>query len=254
MRGGAESGRCHTDWHDALPSALAFHGAGGGGWQWAQWCRAWRADGGSLYAADYSRLASQAGSSLPCLIGTLRRQYAARSGDVLLGASFGGLLACVLAEPLRAKALVLINPLLPADAVPPPSLMGGVRAWGLGARLPSTCSAVPELAATEALQSFRRWTDFSERLLHEARHGFRLAPPRCPILIVSSKNDCYIDAAALAETARAWSADFLYVPGSHVSPLLGRHWSQVFDCVTAWLREAAERTTSPSSAVSVGAS
>lgn len=233
---GAESGRCPGNWHDALPIALAFHGAGGGAWQWTQWCRAWRALGGCLHAADYSRLAAQPDLRLPQLVGSLSRQYAARSGSVLLGASFGGLLACALAEPLRARALVLINPLLPAEqAQPAQSLDVVVRAWGLGARFSGTRSAIPELAATEALLGFRRWTDFSQALLMEARHGFNLAPPRCPVLIVSSANDREIDAARLSVTARAWSADWVSLPGSHVSPLLGRQWLRAYDCVSTWV-------------------
>ncbi len=236
--GAAESGRCHPDAHDALPTALALHGAGGGAWQWAQWQRLWHAAGSTLSVADYSRLAAPPARSFAELICRLQQRHGRRSGDVVLGASFGGLIACALAAPLRASALVLINPLLPADPEERGhSLMPDVRAWGLSSNVRGTLSAIPELSAVDALLCYRRWTDFDGALLAGSRFCVDSTPPPCPVLIVSSESDRDIDPEALAGRAKAWNADFVSLPGSHVSPLLGRDWLLAFDRVSSWLGE-----------------
>jgi pimeloyl-ACP methyl ester carboxylesterase len=244
--GGAESGRCHPDSHDALPAALAFHGAGGGAWQWAQWQRMWHAAGSTLSAADYGRIAAPPARAFADLIDRLQQRYARRVGGVVLGASFGGLIACALAAPLRARALVLINPLLPGDPGEEPRSHGpDVRAWGLASNVRGTVSAIPELSAVDALLCYRRWTDFDGALLAGSQRGVGSMPPACPVLIVSSENDRDIDPESLAARARAWRADFVRLPGSHVSPLLGRDWLLAFDCVSTWLGGLDRRRAMP---------
>lgn len=235
--GGAESGRCPRSAHAALPAALAFHGAGGGAWEWAHWARAWSAKGARLSAADFHREAALPHTGWMGLVDVLRGRYALHRGQVLMGASFGGLLACALAEPLQARALVLLNPMLPgATCFASTSAVPGTRRWGLKASLTGTVASIPELASTDALIGFRRWVDFNAGLLEEAASLARPPRPICPVLIVASQNDREIDPIALKRIAERWSATLVSVPGSHVSPLLGREWMRAFDAAAAWLR------------------
>ncbi len=239
--GGAESGRCQGAAHDALPTVLALHGAGGGAWEWACWARAWSAMGGHFVAADFSRAAADPGARMEKLLALLHLRHIAEKGSVLIGASFGGLVACGLARPLRARALVLLNPLPPApfqslrleriDAASASPL----RRWGLDARLAGTQASLPELRAGEALLAFRRWVDFARPLLVEAQSGFHVEPPDCPVLVVQSEGDDVIDRLAVEAMVAQWRASHLRLPGSHVSPLLGSGWWEAFDGVRAWL-------------------
>lgn len=172
------------------------------------------------------------------LAGCLRGRYATHRGQLLMGASFGGLLACALAEPLQAHGLVLLNPMLPgATRFASASAVPGLRRWGLTASLAGTVAAIPELASTDASIGFRRWVDFNSGLLEEACALALPQRPKCPVLIVSSQNDREIDPTALQDISRRWAATLVTLPGSHVSPLLGREWMRAFDVVDAWLRD-----------------
>jgi pimeloyl-ACP methyl ester carboxylesterase len=243
QHGGAESGRCQSAAHDALPTALALHGAGGGAWEWSCWARAWSAAGGQFVAADFSRQAAEQNCRISPLLRDLAERHRDDVGGVLIGASFGALLACALARPLRAAALVLLNPLPPApfhrigveqkdgaEAAP-----DSMRRWGLTACPVGTQAALPELQASESSLAFRRWTDFSRGLLAEARAGIAVERPDCPVLVVHSVDDQEIDPRALEVMVSRWRTSHLRLPGSHVSPLLGKRWFEAFGGVRAWL-------------------
>lgn len=197
--------------------------------------------GGHFVAADFSRAAADPGARMEKLLALLHLRHIAEKGSVLIGASFGGLVACGLARPLRARALVLLNPLPPApfqslrleriDAASASPL----RRWGLDARLAGTQASLPELRAGEALLAFRRWVDFATPLLVEAQSGFHFEPPDCPVLVVQSDGDDVIDRLAVEAMVAQWRASHLRLPGSHVSPLLGSGWWEAFDGVRAWL-------------------
>lgn len=162
--------------------------------------------------------------------------HAGHSASVLLGASFGGLVACSLAADLGARALVLLNPLLPSgDHSAAPPQRGPMRAWGLRASAAGTRRAIPELSDAEVAIGFRRWSDFSAQLIQQVQMLPMQARPACPALILSSREDAEIDRAALSALAAAWSASLVELPGSHVSPLLGHAWSAAFNIVEAWL-------------------
>lgn len=175
------------------------------------------------------------------LLAALGHEHRAHKRCVLIGASFGGLLASALARRLQARALVLLNPLPPAPFQQPgqarmniaPS--AALRTWGLDARLAGTQAALPELRGGEALLAFRRWTDFAGGLLAEAQSGYRVEPPDCPVLVVQSEQDEVIDPRAVEAMVAGWRASHLRLPGSHVSPLLGRGWWASFQGVRAWL-------------------
>lgn len=110
-----------------------------------------------------------------------------------------------------------------------------MRAWGLRASAAGTRRAIPELSDTEVAIGFRRWSDFNAGLIERARAVPMPARPACPVLILSSREDAEIDRRSLSTLAAAWSAAFVELPGSHVSPLLGHGWSRAFDVVEAWL-------------------
>lgn len=166
----------------------------------------------------------------------MRQAHALHSGAILLGASFGGLVACALAADLDARALVLLNPLLPSgDRSAAPPQRGPMRAWGLRASAAGTRHAIPELSDTEVALCFRRWSDFNAGLIEQARVMPMPARPVCPVLILSSRDDVDIDRTSLCQVATAWSATLVELPGSHVSPLLGHGWSRAFDVVESWL-------------------
>ncbi|SDD08962.1 Alpha/beta hydrolase family protein [Aquimonas voraii] len=175
------------------------------------------------------------------LVAALELEHHDQKGCVLIGASFGGLLASALARRLQARALVLLNPLPPAPFQPPPQGGGDsaqsslLRRWGLDARLAGTQAALPELRGGEALLAFRRWRDFSGALLAEAQSGYRVEPPDCPLLVVQSEQDEVIDPRAVEAMVTRWRASHLRLRGSHVSPLLGNGWWASFEGVRAWL-------------------
>ena len=110
-----------------------------------------------------------------------------------------------------------------------------MRRWGLTACPAGTRAALPELEASESLLAFRRWTDFSRGLLAEARAGIAVERPDCPVLVVHSDDDQDIDAGALEVMVERWQTAHLRLPGSHVSPLLGKRWSEAYGGVRAWL-------------------
>ena len=110
-----------------------------------------------------------------------------KPGCVLVGASLGGLVAAAIADSLQARALVLLNPALPAvSSHPRPSsvVVHGNRPWGLRASVSSTRGAVSELHPLDVLQVFRRWSDCSLRLLHEIAEGIDVQRPSMPCLLL----------------------------------------------------------------------
>ncbi len=92
---------------------MMIHGAGGGAWEWNVWRGVFEAEG---FACEVLDLAAAEGG-----IGATRfENYSgqvgrvAREGDVLVGASLGGLLALACAAAVRPAALVLVNAMPPA--------------------------------------------------------------------------------------------------------------------------------------------
>lgn len=187
------------------------------------WQRVLRAGGAHPTAIDFARSAARA-NPFESLIDELAGTWAHARGAVLMGASFGGLLAIALANRLAARALVLLNPLPPAPWSPfDPSgdAHPGLRHWGLQASLAGTRRAIPELQPQEALLAFRGWRDFDRGLLAEARRGIELPRPACPVLVVLSEHDKDLSPQSGRAMAGAWGAQVILCDGSHVAPLLG---------------------------------
>lgn len=218
-------------------TAVFVHGAGGGGWEWAVWCRVFAAAGWDTLAPDLRP--APAG-----LVATTLDDYAtqvrgwagaAPRPRVLVGASLGGLLAAMQAD--AADALVLVNP-LPPSGLPAAAPLREVVPWGRTASLAGTRRALPDADDLAALHAFRRWRDESGRALAEARAGVRLEKPRVPVLVIASDADDDVPPASSAALAADWGATLWRVPGSHVGPLLGRQAPALAAAVLPWLNAA----------------
>jgi len=218
--------------------AVFVHGAGGGGWEWGIWARCFEAAGWAVVAPDLR--ASDAGLARTSLhdysaqvAGWLRASR--ESGvleTVLVGASLGGLLA--LANAASAQALVLVNPMpptgLPTD-VPVPEIVP----WGRDASLAGTRRALPDADEFAALHAFRRWRDESGLALRQARAGWALPAPACPVLVMGSTDDEDVPPATSRALADSLGAAWLELPGSHVGPLLGRQAAEAARMAVEWL-------------------
>lgn len=220
------NGRMH-EIADNLCPALAVHGAGGGGWEWAVWQRVWTAGGLPLLAPDLvPAAAGLAATGLDDYLAALHATARPLSRPLLIGASLGGLLALALAAPLQARALILINPLPPAGIQPRPRARrhdGPVIPWRSSRRLTSTQRSLADADAAAALWAFRRWRDESAAVLDQAIAGLAVEWPRCPVLVLASRGDADASFTASQAVAAACGAAFWPLQSSHVGPLLGRN-------------------------------
>ena len=218
-----------------------IHGAGGGAWEWNVWRGVFEAEG---FACEVLDLAAAEGG-----IGATRfENYSgqvgrvAREGDVLVGASLGGLLALACAAAVRPAALVLVNAMPPApwqSMLPAREAYPDVVPWGSEASLAGTRKAMPDADDAACLYAFRRWRDESGAVMNAARAGVDVARPPCPVLVMASELDEDVPVAASVALAEMLGASLIRVAGaSHVGPLLGRHAASCAMQAIAWLRPA----------------
>jgi pimeloyl-ACP methyl ester carboxylesterase len=161
---------------------------------------------------------------------------------VLIGASFGGLLALSVAAEVHAAALILINPMPPRGVIakplgkPYPALVP----WGRERSIGGTRRALPDADDATCLYAFRNWRDESGLALEQARLGIAVEIPRCPILIMASELDDDVPVVVSRALATRCSADFERLSGcSHVGPLLGVNAAHVAERAAAWLHDRA---------------
>jgi pimeloyl-ACP methyl ester carboxylesterase len=220
-------------------AVVCVHGAGGGGWEWGIWARAFAVSGLGVLAPD---LMPTAGGLASTRLTDYRAQVAAwchttSAGKVdLIGASLGGLLALAVAREVRARTLVLVNPMPPAGL---PSLLERsptVIPWRSDASLRGTRRAMPDADDAACAYAFRRWRDESGRVLDEARAGLVVDPPDCPVLVIASEHDLDVPVDSSRALAATLGADFECVVGaSHVGPLLGHGAARIAARVIDWL-------------------
>ncbi len=215
-----------------------IHGAGGGAWEWNVWRGVFEADGFEVAAPELQPVAGGIGATrFEDYVGQVRG--AAREGDVLVGASLGGLLALAVAPSVRPSALVLVNAMPPApwhSMLPAPEAYPAVIPWGIEASLAGTRRAMPDADDAACLYAFRRWRDESGAVMNAARSGVPVERPACPVLVMASTDDEDVPAAASADLAEAYAASLIRVAGaSHVGPLLGRGAARCATQAIAWL-------------------
>ena len=217
---------------------MLVHGAGGGGWEWNAWCRAWQAHGIDTLAPDLRP--SPSGLERTTLDHYTEQVQAALRAlprpRAIVGASLGGLLAMRVAA--HADALVVVNPLPPApwQRALSPRDWEEVVPWRRGARLQSTRDALGDADDATALFAFRHWRDESGAVLREAYAGIEVARPACPALFVVSLRDEDIPRETSLGLADDWEADRLETLATrHVGPLLDRDAAAVAVQAVAWL-------------------
>ena len=223
---------------------VCVHGAGGGGWEWGIWARAFTVSGRAVLAPD---LMPARGGLAATRLADYRAQVVAWCGSSsnqgvdLVGASLGGLLALMVAREVRARTLVLVNPMPPAG-LPSPEQSPAVIRWRAGASLRGTRRAMPDADHAACAHAFRRWRDESGTAVDEARAGLVVDPPGCPVLVVASEHDRDVPAESSRALAAMLDADFECIAGaSHVGPLLGYSAARTAARVADWLDACAGR-------------
>ena len=222
-------------------TVVMIHGAGGGGWEWNVWRGVFEAEDFEVLAPDLMPVGGG-------IAATRFEDYAAQvarlagAGDVLVGASLGGLLALACAQALRPAALVLVNALPPApwhSMLPAREAYPAVIPWGSDATLAGTRKAMPDSDDAACLYAFRRWRDESGAVMNAARGGVVVERPGCPVLVFASELDTDVPVAASAALADAYAASLIRVAAaSHVGPLLGDSAPHCASQALAWLRSA----------------
>ena len=220
---------------------MMIHGAGGGAWEWNVWRGVFEAEGFACEVLDLAAVEGGIGATrFENYSGQVGR--VAREGDVLVGASLGGLLALACAAAVRPAALVLVNAMPPApwhSVLPAREAYPDVIPWGSEASLTSTRKAMPDADDAACLYAFRRWRDESGAVMNAARAGVDVARPPCPVLVMASELDEDVPVAASVALAEMLGASLIRVAGaSHVGPLLGRHAASCAMQAIAWLRPA----------------
>ncbi len=218
---------------------MMIHGAGGGAWEWNVWRGVFEAEGFACEVLDLAAVEGGIGATrFENYSGQVGR--VAREGDVLVGASLGGLLALACAAAVRPAALVLVNAMPPApwqSMLPAREAYPDVVPWGSEASLAGTRKAMPDADDAACLYAFRRWRDESGAVMNVARSGVPVERPACPVLVMASSDDEDVPAAASAALADAYAASLIRIPGtSHVGPLLGRNAAGCATQAIAWLR------------------
>ncbi len=154
-----------------------MHGAGGGGWEWTIWLRVFAARGLRVCAPDLmSAPAGLAATSFDDyraqVVSWCRPESAQDLAPILLvGASLGGLLAMAVAAEVEARALLLVNPLLPAGLIGKDrgEAFPAIIPWGRERSLARTSRAMPDADDATRLFAWRHWRDESGLALGQQR-------------------------------------------------------------------------------------
>jgi pimeloyl-ACP methyl ester carboxylesterase len=228
-------------------TVVCVHGAGGGGWEWGIWARAFAVSGSAVLAPD---LMPAGGGLAETCLADYRAQVVAWCGSStvdgvdLVGASLGGLLALSVAREVRARTLVLVNPMPPTGLRLPLQSPAVIR-WRSGASLHGTRRAMPDADHAACAHAFRRWRDESGAAVDQARAGVAFDPPDCPVLVLASEHDRDVPAESSRALATMLDADFECIAGaSHVGPLLGYSAARTAARVADWLDTRAAHATS----------
>ena len=155
---------------------------------------------------------------------------------VLVGASMGAVLALAVAQGVSVGGVVMVSGAPPAavGSFPVREYADVVR-WA-GGPVEETRAALPDGEEATVRFAAERWRDESGAVLRCLR-SVKVAPPRCPCLVVHGTEDSDVPASFALATAEWASADLLLYSGmSHLGPLLGTRAAEVAGAVLGWIR------------------
>lgn len=238
---------------------LFLHGSWVGPWYWHGYLHVAEERGFEAEALDFTERWREA-ASVEELVGDVRRAIDEADGEaVLVGHSFGGLVAQHAAAPGGAVALVLMAPVSTRGAVDVPigcqlrlwrSLLPMLRGRSFPLRESDARSLfLGGLSSEEVDACLAQYTVGSGRAMREAmlrRPRFDAGAIRCPVLVVAGERDPFAPPRIERRLARRLGADYLEAPGAGHTLMLGPGWEEtaarVFDWITAAAVPAAART------------
>jgi len=228
---------------------LFLHGSWVGPWYWEGWVRLARERGHRAQALDFTGR-WRAGDGIEELVGDVRRELG--GGAVLVGHSFGGLVAQHVAARGGVQALVLVAPVSPRGMVDVPlrfqvRMARSVPSILLGRAFALRPGAARRLFLTrldeETVQSaVERYTPGSGRAMRQAmlrRPRLDQAAIRCPVLVVAGEHDPFAPPRLLRRLAGRLGADFHEAPGAGHTVMLAAGSEATAARVLDWVEERA---------------
>ncbi|MEJ5170970.1 MAG: alpha/beta hydrolase [Fimbriimonadales bacterium] len=159
--------------------------------------------------------------------------------DAVVGASLGGWLALHAADAWRARGLVLVNPVPPADCGvlwQPQTPIPDIVPWS-SSGLEETALALPDGDPEVVRWASKRWRDESGLVLRELASGARAPRPLCATLVLISELDQDVPPNLSATVARWCGGESELIAGaSHLGPLLGQTASACASLALDWLQ------------------
>jgi pimeloyl-ACP methyl ester carboxylesterase len=223
---------------------VLVHGAGGGGWQWRDWCPvlesfAIRCHPLTLQPADEGLRQTRYRDYVGQIVAAIE---ACTRPTVLVGVSMGGILALKAAEVSPLAGLVLVNSVPPAGIEgwhPPRSNIPDVVAWSRKLSLEETWRSMPEADEATARWAHGLWRDESGPVLRSLYQGVPATTPAIPRVVVTGRSDRTIKPSVNYALARYLRTDVMEFEGvSHVGILLGNRAPFIARMTAAWLQQA----------------
>lgn len=219
------------------------HGAGGGGWQWLVWQDLLEDNGFAVIAPDL----------FPGENGIAETQFSDYRDQVvewigndeagpcwLVGSSLGGLLALDVATRVPVAGLILVNSVPPRNVAGWPAAKASfplIVPWSRQTTVEESLKSLPDFDVELAsLCAGNQWRDESGRVLDAVYTGIDVAPPSCPVLVVTGAADTDIPASYGRALAHWLRGDFVEYAGvSHLGPLLGSRAAVVAAMSATWM-------------------
>ena len=205
--------------------------------------------GHDAHALDFSeRWRSAAG--VRDLVGDARAELG--DGAVLVGHSFGGLVAQHVAAVGGVRALVLVAPVSPRGMVDVPlrfqlRMARYVPRILAGGAFPLRAADAERLFLTRLDEAtvraaLERYLPGSGRAMREAmlrRPRLDRAAIRCPALVVAGEHDPFAPPVLLRRLARRMGADYVEAAGAGHTVMLAPGWEETAARVLDWVEERA---------------